>query len=283
MTVTLRDLASGEVLPGARLLNFPGGEAHISLEGELPAVAVVDLRGGEGQSILSALVAADALQRRGTKPILFCPYLPAARQDRGAPLSARVYADVLNRAGFEFVVAVDPHSDVMPALVERFVSIPASEIAPRAITASDYVGLVCPDAGAAKRTETVAKALRLPVYYGRKYRDMATGALSGFGCEELPPQGKLLLVDDICDGGGTFRGLISATKLPPERIDLWVSHGVFSGGAASLLDVVGRVMTTDSHPGHANIAATVLSLREHVYPRLREIARERGLVSRASE
>ena len=88
-----------------------------------------------------------------------------------------------------------------------------------AIDPADYVGLICPDAGAAKRTEAVAEALALPVFYARKKRDFATGRLSGFACEPLPPEGRLIVVDDICDGGGTFRGLAEATGLAPQRLD----------------------------------------------------------------
>ena len=88
--------------------------------------------------------------------------------------------------------------------------------------------------------------------FDRKVRDFATGKLSTFQCEDLPETGRLLVVDDICDGGGTFMGLAQATGLPKERLDLWVSHGVFSRRAAQITSAYGCIFTTDSHPGHRN-------------------------------
>ncbi len=57
-------------------------------------------------------------------------------------------------------------------------------------------------------------------------------------------------------------GLAQATGLPKERLDLWVSHGVFSGRAAQITSAYGRIFTTDSHPGHRNpdVNATVIPL-----------------------
>lgn len=269
MSVTVIDLATGQPLQGFRQIAFPAGEPHCSFDGAASGPVVVDLRGAAGDDLLAALVTADLFQRRGIDVALCCPYLPGARQDRDAPLTARVYAELLNQAGFCAVVAVDPHSDVMPALIDRFSAIKPAELVRNALNAADYVGVICPDAGAAKRTEGVAASLELPVFYARKRRDFATGKLSGFACETLPDQGRLLAVDDICDGGGTFLGLADATGLPPERLDLWVSHGVFSAGSMRLGERYGRIVTTDSHPGHPNVRATVLPLAGYLLNHLR--------------
>jgi ribose-phosphate pyrophosphokinase len=55
-------------------------------------------------------------------------------------------------------------------------------------------------------------------------------------------------VDDICDGGGTFLGLAEATGLPWSRVDLYVSHGVFSKNALkNLSEKFEYVYTTNSY------------------------------------
>jgi ribose-phosphate pyrophosphokinase len=55
-------------------------------------------------------------------------------------------------------------------------------------------------------------------------------------------------VDDICDGGGTFLGLAEATGLPWSRVDLYVSHGVFSKNALdNLRERFEYVYTTNSY------------------------------------
>jgi phosphoribosylpyrophosphate synthetase len=56
-------------------------------------------------------------------------------------------------------------------------------------------------------------------------------------------------VDDICDGGGTFTGLAITMGLPRERVELLVSHGVFSKGAERLGQYYRLIHTTNSHVG----------------------------------
>jgi ribose-phosphate pyrophosphokinase len=118
---------------------------------------------------------------------------------------------------------------------------------------NEFVGIIAPDAGAAKRANEAATLYQLPVYQALKKRDAATGRLSNFTCETLPSEGKFLVVDDICDGGGTFIGLAKATGLPKERLALWVTHGIFSGKAADLKNFYSAIYTTNSHPGNIDV------------------------------
>jgi ribose-phosphate pyrophosphokinase len=54
-------------------------------------------------------------------------------------------------------------------------------------------------------------------------------------------------VDDICDGGGTFIGLVDALK-KKNAGDLYlaVSHGIFSKGFDELTGSFKTIFTTDS-------------------------------------
>jgi len=58
--------------------------------------------------------------------------------------------------------------------------------------------------------------------------------------------GDLLIVDDICDGGGTFTLLAKAIcEVKPDcNIDLVVSHGIFSRGLP--IEGIRHVFATDS-------------------------------------
>jgi len=182
-------------------------------------------------------------------------YLPGGRQDRrlaGEALSAAVYADLINSCRFERVVCFDPHSDVMPALINNCVVVPPTNVVSHALGLNDgerIDGVISPDAGAAKRATLVAEALGVPVFHALKHRDVRTKQISGFRCECLPAKGRLLVVDDICDGGGTPKGLAEAIQIPKERLALWVSHGIFSGNSAMLGAYYSTIYTTDSHEG----------------------------------
>lgn len=236
---------------------FPAGEAHVKYDSEAPysphlTVEMATITSASGDDLMLLSMWSQAVDRLGSHKVIVMPYLPGARSDHKhfIPLGAAVYADLINSFEADVVICFDPHSEVMPGMINNcrvidstylirdYVIGPVSE--PR------YHGIIAPDAGARTRATAVANAAELPVYFAQKHRDPDTGQLSGFSCEELPAEGNFLVVDDICDGGGTFMGLASATGLPKERLGLYVSHGVFSGGAARLLSYYGEIWTTDS-------------------------------------
>ncbi|MBO0948562.1 ribose-phosphate diphosphokinase [Fibrella forsythiae] len=239
---------------------FSGGEPHIKLDlpvaGNVPEPVLISQRVTTAADFMQLLLATDALRRAGYKQLLLMlPYFPAARQDRlmvpGEPLSVRVYADLINAQHYEQVYVYDPHSDVTPALLnnsqvignQTFVGEVLARFAPEKLC------LVSPDAGALKKIHKLAAALGgVPVVVCDKERDVRTGTLTGFRvfADDLTGR-QCLIVDDICDGGGTFVGLAAELrKLNPERVSLAVSHGIFSKGLAPLTNTLDHVYATDS-------------------------------------
>lgn len=113
---------------------------------------------------------------------------------------------------------------------------------------SPYIGIISPDAGARKRAEYWSAKLGVPVFQAWKTRG-AGGNLSGFDCEPLLA-GKYLVVDDICDAGGTFIGLAAKirSKVPAIHLDLAVTHGYFSSEKrlVELTHAYNTIYTTDS-------------------------------------
>jgi ribose-phosphate pyrophosphokinase len=245
----------GELRPSeSRLFQMPGGEWHINGP-QLVGRQVAFVQGSSADDLMALAVWADAVHRDGGEPSALIPYLPGARQDRRQPgeaLSTRVYADIINSMQLRRVVYLDPHSVAFPACLDNGVEVPLIGAVRSALADTDYfAGVIAPDAGAAKRAGAVAHAYGFPLFQALKQRDPKTGKLSGFTCEELPPRGRLLVVDDICDGGGTFKGLATCIGLPRERLALYVTHGVFSQGAETLHEHFAAIYTTDSHPGTA--------------------------------
>lgn len=173
-------------------------------------------------------------------------------------MSAKLYADLINSGNFASVICVDPHSDVMPALINNCVRIPIEDVFPPALV-GPFPGpgkavLVVPDQGAIKRVEAVAAKFGYDVVYARKHRDPKTGKLSRFSCEPVPWGKDAIIVDDICDGGGTFLGLAPEIRNEPTtqgfkpKLHLWVTHGIFSKGPWVFEGVFSTVATTDSFP-----------------------------------
>jgi ribose-phosphate pyrophosphokinase len=259
------NLSPGFALTQAESINFEtftfkGGEPHIKLELpdgiDVQEPVLITQRVANSQDFMLLLLATDALRRAGYDRLqLLIPYFPAARQDRlmipGEPLSVRVYADLINAQYYDRVMVFDPHSDVTPALLNRVQVLTNEAFVAQVLTHfdRDRVCLVAPDAGALKKIHKLSTALGgLPVVVCDKERDVRTGALTGFRVFADGLSGRqCLIVDDICDGGGTFVGLTAELrKLNPESVSLAVSHGIFSKGVAALTHVLDQVYTTDS-------------------------------------
>jgi ribose-phosphate pyrophosphokinase len=245
------------------LFEFPGGEIGIKWK-----VDTLTL-GGSGYSLLARInngidllkltTVVNAFKHMKCIPhLLEIPYFPGARQDRvadyGDPLSVEIYAEIINSLGFEEVEIVDPHSDVTPALIKNVNVYRINPIISQIVNEGGYNTILIPDAGAAKKTFSYyfpypADNAKLKFVQCLKKRDTVTGKLTGFRIiDEIPQGARCLIVDDICDGGGTFLGLAQElTPFNPEILGLYVSHGIFSKGLEVLLEGgFDRIYTTNS-------------------------------------
>ena len=197
---------------------------------------------------------------------LVCPYLPAARQDRvcdsGEALSLKVITTFINSLNFNLVTVWDVHSDVSLALLDRVHNVGPEHFldpqldAERNRDSRKYV-LVSPDAGAVKKVTKVAKQFNLPMITASKIRDPKTGEISGteIHLTEESLHKTFLIVDDICDGGRTFTELAKAIQRQHRisagvdaKIELYVTHGIFSKGVDIFEDVFNVVYTANLFP-----------------------------------
>lgn len=236
---------------------FAGGEPHIKISNNFNVATPVTItqRINSFNDLGMICITVDALRRMGVKEIeLFIPYFPAARQDRvmihGEPLSVKVYADIINAMALASVTVFDPHSEVTPALLNNCVTVSNHEFIKQVIAnIGTDVKLISPDGGALKKIYKVSEFLGgAEVVECSKSRDVKTGKLSGFKvyAEDLAGA-DCLIVDDICDGGGTFIGLAEALKAKNAgKLYLAISHGIFSKGFSELGRYFEQIFTTDS-------------------------------------
>lgn len=213
-------------------------------------------------SLMSLFLLTDALRnyKNVDKIGLYIPYLPFARQDRvmvnGEPFSLKVFADMINLQNYSSVFMFDPHSDVAPALINNSVVIKNSKFVSDAIKEfgiNDYY-MISPDAGSYKKISDVCKYIgyKGDISLCNKKRDVSTGNIIGTYCDISDYGGKdCVIVDDICDGGGTFKLLAQELKKRNcGKLYLIVSHGIFSKGIETLLEDFEMVATTDSFPSN---------------------------------
>lgn len=244
-------------------VHFAGGEVHLNAVDffkELPEKSdsddIIWSPIHDSTDLMELLVLTDAYKRYyGKTPSVCIPYIPYARQDRvandGEALTIKIFADIINSQGYPTIYVMDPHSDVSTALINNVKVIRKIDDAYlRSIVENyDKYVVLAPDAGAYKRLCKVIKDV--PLIYATKQRDTRTGALSNVELHtgNLNIMGKtLLVVDDICDGGGTFLLLsdeLRRNKIP-NQLMLYVTHGIFSRGVGRIKEAYAEIYTTNS-------------------------------------
>ena len=184
------------------------------------------------------------------KTTLRLSYLPYARQDKAVSnantFALTTFAKLLNSLNFTKIIIVDPHSHHGTELFyNASAEYPIKAV--RQAFADTISDIACyPDAGARSK---YSFTYPFPSTYATKVRDPATGQLSDpkLGYEADVVGKNVLMVDDICDGGGTF---IQLTKVlltsGAKAVNLFVTHGIFSKGLAPLREAgIARIFTKD--------------------------------------
>lgn len=248
---------------------FNGGEPHIKIKGHIKENEhiKISMRMNSFNDLGLLLLAKDALNSMANLGYcdLLIPYFPGARQDRrmveGEPLTVKVYADIINSMNFDKVSILDPHSDVTTALLNNVDIIPNYNLVRTALfkvypttehnilSWGEEFHLISPDAGANKKINSLGIHLGAKsIIKCDKTRDVSNGKITGFEVYSDDLKGRTcILVDDICDAGGTFLGLSKELKAKNAGdIHLIVSHGIFSKGLHKLENEFKTVWTTDS-------------------------------------
>lgn len=214
------------------------------------------------ENIMELLVMADALRRASVRRLTaVIPYYGYARQDRKdklrVPITARLIADMLETAGFDRVIAVHLHS----AQVQGFFDIPLDHLytshilTEHAVSSTENLTVVSPDAGSAKGSRNLAEKLGVPLAIIDKRRAKAAeaeamtiiGDVEGRDC---------LISDDMIDTGGTLITAASLLKQAGAKtLKVCATHGIFSKNAIERLSAskIDEIVISDSIP-HENLS-----------------------------
>jgi ribose-phosphate pyrophosphokinase len=225
------------------ITKFPAGESKVVYTPKYEIyngafTLVLEWEGNE--DIFNLALAVDAIRRAEYKPTIHLemPYIPYARQDRvcnaGESLSIKVVADFINSLNFHTVVVCDAHSDVSLALFNSLVHNDLSSCAKATIPKEVFANsiLVSPDAGAMKKVLSLAKNVGAEMVVATKQRDSMTGAITSTKVDFDGVTDKdFIIVDDICERGGTFIPLAKELrKYTTGKVFLYVTHGFFGAG-----------------------------------------------------
>jgi len=269
---------TGNANPGlaqdiARNLMQPLGRALVGRfsDGEIQVEIMENVRGKDvylvqstcppaNEHLMELLVMADACRRASAGRITaVIPYLGYARQDRRqramrVPITAKLVADMIGRAGVNRVLTVDLHADQ----IQGFFDIPVDNVYASPVLLGevwkqkyDNMIVVSPDVGGVVRARALARRLDnadLAIIDKRRQRANESQVMNIIG----DVRGRnCVLVDDLVDTAGTLCQAAQALKDEGAlRVIAYITHPVLSGQAverisASALD---ELVVTDTIP-----------------------------------
>jgi ribose-phosphate pyrophosphokinase len=235
-----------------RFILFPDNQPHVNIEGidqtdEVGVICSIT----DSIKMMHLLQTANALDHlKAKKKILMIPYLMGARYDRlmqaGDSFDLEVIAGLINNCGFEKVLLFDVHSEVSLRLIKNSTNINNRQLVEQYDNENAIV--ICPDKGASKKVDEYFNWNKnlVDIVHCEKKRDLSTGKLTLEVKEPLKCENRnCVIIDDICDGGATFRAI--AEQIKPKHLTLIVTHGIFSKGFSVLEKEFDEIIVTDSY------------------------------------
>ena len=248
-------------LTRAQVRRFADNEVFVTIDENVRGEDVFVIQSTSypaNDNLMELLICVDALQRASARRITaVMPYFGYARQDRKTggrtPISAKLVANLITRAGASRVLTLDLHA----GQIQGFFDIPTDNLVAIPVLATDIrmrhdgdgsLMIVSPDVGGVVRARALADRLNADLAIVDKRRPRAgesevmniIGDVKGRRC---------ILFDDIVDSAGT---LCNAAKALMERgatsVSAYVSHGVLSGGACPRVEtsVLSELVITDT-------------------------------------
>ncbi len=246
------------------LEDFPDGETGVRIE--------EDVRGRDvfvvqptctpvNHNLMELLIMLDAFKRASPARITaVLPYYGYARQDRKdkgrVPISAKLVANLITRAGADRVLALDLHA----AQIQGFFDIPVDhlyavkELAKHVRSLNipqDELVVLSPDEGSIKKALDFQKNVGGKLTLVDKRRTSATEIKHGHMIG-APVDGKCVVIyDDMISTAGTIVGAVNVAKAHGARaVYVCATHGVLCGPAIEKLRAapIDQLAITDSIP-----------------------------------
>jgi len=208
-------------------------------------------------NLMELLICIDALTRASARRITaVMPYFGYARQDRKTggrtPISAKLVANLITRAGADRVLTMDLHAGQIQGFfdipTDNLVALPTLVADIKRAWPGDHLMVVSPDVGGVVRARALADRLNadLAIVDKRRAREGQSevmniiGDVSGRRC---------ILFDDIVDSAGTLcNAAVALTERGASGVVAYVTHGVLSEGAAERVDasILDELVVTDT-------------------------------------
>ena len=248
-------------LTKANIRRFADNEVFVAIEENVRGEDVFVIQSTSfpaNDNLMELLICIDALARASARRITaVMPYFGYARQDRKTggrtPISAKLVANLITRAGADRVLTMDMHS----GQIQGFFDIPTDNLLPTPLMVNDIrqserktseLMIVSPDVGGVARARALAERLNADLAIVDKRRS-APGVSEVMNIIGDVKDRRCILFDDIVDSAGT---LVNAAQALADRgasqVSAYVSNGVLSQPAISRItdSIMTELVITDS-------------------------------------
>ncbi|MDE5685337.1 MAG: ribose-phosphate pyrophosphokinase [Paramuribaculum sp.] len=250
----------GVELGEMNIQHFADGEFEVSFEETVRGceVYLVQSTFPSTDNLMELLLMIDAAKRASAHSVIaVIPYFGWARQDRKdkprVSIAAKLVADLLMAAGVNRVITMDLHADQ----IQGFFNVPVDHLYAstvfipyiKSLNLEDLV-IATPDVGGAKRANSYAKYLDVPLVLCHKQRAKANVVASMTVIGDVKDK-NVILIDDMVDTAGT---ITKAADLMIEHgaksVRAIASHAIMSDPASERVDNSGmtEIVFTNSIP-----------------------------------
>ena len=265
----------GEPLGKVNIQRFSDGEIGVEFEESIRGrfVFLIQSTYSPADNLMELLLMIDAAKRASAyKVIAVIPYYGFARQDRKdrprVAIGSKLVANMLTAAGADRVVTMDLHAPQ----IQGYFDIPVDHLDSSAIFIPYIESLnlanltfAAPDVGSANRIREIATYFEVEMVICDKHRKRANEIASMVVIGDVTDR-DIVLIDDICDTGGTLAKSAGLMKEKGARsIRALCTHPVLSGNAYANIEnsALEELVVCDTIPvKHNSPKIKVLSVDE---------------------
>jgi ribose-phosphate pyrophosphokinase len=250
----------GEPLGKVNIQRFSDGEIGVEFQESIRGqfVFLIQSTFAPTDNLMELLLMIDAAKRASAyKVIAVMPYYGYARQDRKdrprVAIGSKLVANMLTAAGADRVVTMDLHAPQ----IQGYFDIPVDHLDSSAIFIPyieslnlENLTFAAPDVGSANRIREVATYFEAEMVICDKHRKRANEIASMVVIGDVADR-DIVLLDDICDTGGTLAKSAGLLKEKGARsVRAFCTHPVLSGKAYENIEnsVLEELVVCDTIP-----------------------------------
>lgn len=250
----------GEPLGKVNIQRFSDGEIYVEFKESIRGrfVFLIQSTYAPSDNLMELLLMIDAAKRASAyKVIAVIPYYGLARQDRKdrprVAIGSKLVANMLTAAGADRVITMDLHAPQ----IQGYFDIPVDHLDSSAIFIPYIENLklanltfAAPDVGSANRIREIATYFECEMVICDKHRKRANEIASMVVIGDVTDR-DVVLIDDICDTGGTLCKSAALMKEKGARsVRALCTHPVLSGNAYQNIEnsVLEELVVCDTIP-----------------------------------